>query len=80
MASAVVELDKTWESGAGESYGAIQIRVVVLKSKPSDEGAETQAPVPQDLDESEPMFEFGKTPLDNYLEHPRAANSARCSL
>ena len=78
MASAVVELDKTWESDAGESYGAIQIRVVVLKSKPSDEGAESQSPMPHDLDESEPIPEFGKTPLDNYLERPK--NGKQCAV
>jgi len=80
MASAVVELDKTWESDAGESYGAIQIRVVVLKSKPSDEGAESQAFMPHDLDESEPIPEFGKTPLDNYLERPKGGKQCAVFL
>jgi len=80
MASAVVELDKTWESDAGESYGAIQIRVVVLKSKPSEERAESQALMPHDLDESEPIFEFGKTPLDNYLERPKGGKQCAVFL
>ena len=70
MASAIVELDKSWQSDAGESYGQIQIRVVVLKHKPSDQSSEPKSAMPIDLDESEPIPEFGKTPLDNYLERP----------
>jgi hypothetical protein len=68
MATAVVELDKTWSSEARDSLGTIEIRVVVLKNKPSDESSPKAQQVPADLDDEEPIFDFGKTPLDSYLE------------
>jgi hypothetical protein len=67
MANAVVELDKTWSSDAGETYGKIQIRVVVLKNKPTEAGAKPAKQL-ADFEDDEPILDSGKHPLDSYLE------------
>ena len=59
MKTAVVELDKTWTSEAGETYGTIEIRVVVLSKKPSETGKLGEPDADLD-DENEPHGE-GRT-------------------
>ena len=69
MTRASVVLDKVWSSDAGETYGTIQIRVVVLSKKADDTGALTD----EDADEhEEDLVEFdSSSPLASYLEKKR---------
>lgn len=66
MSRAAVVLDKVWSSEAGESYGTIQIRVVVLSKKLE----ESDGLKDDDIDEAEDdLVEFDKSsPLASYLE------------
>ena len=65
-----VELDKTFSPLAGASYGAVRLRVVVLKQKAIDETEESES---EDIpgEDAEESIDNGKTPLDSYLERPR---------
>lgn len=62
-----LELDKTFTSGvgAGECYGTVTIRVVVLPPKENKQG------IVEIPDPDEPLAESGSGPLDSYLERPR---------
>src|SRR5262245_43270194 len=65
MASNVTtELDKTFHSDIGDSYGQMKIRVVVLKKRIDQE--EGEQPEPEEEDSG-----TGKTPTDTYLESPK---------
>lgn len=82
MSSAAVELDKQFTSEAGDSYGTISVRVVVLKTKPKKtkpkDGDEHEADE-DEISSPEPDFDDGdpfagdlskSTPLAAYLEKP----------
>jgi len=69
--STSVELDKRFTTEAGDSYGTISIRVVVLKTKTKDDKAEVDeaAEVVDDIDEEIDLITAkAKTPLASYLE------------
>ncbi len=71
---ATVDLDKTFSSALDESYGTIDVRVVVLNRKPDQSGAavELEPEVPADLQPDEVLpDDSGKTPLAGYLEDPK---------
>lgn len=71
MSSATVELDKQFTTDAGETYGTISIRVVVLKPKAKDEKDDDDEPdlSSQPEDEDMDVGEAGKkSPLASYLE------------
>ncbi len=61
----VPELDKTFKSDVGESYGEMKIRVVVLKKRSDPEEGEQSDPDEDELSGS------GKKPTDTYLESPK---------
>ncbi len=65
----VVELDKRF-SRAMESYGSIQIRVVVLKPKPIDDDTSPDQE-PSSGDATEPVEDARSSPLSAYLERKR---------
>jgi hypothetical protein len=68
MSSVRVELDKQFTTDAGETYGTISIRVVVLKPKAKDEKDDDED-VPVLETEAEDVGEAGKkSPLASYLE------------
>jgi hypothetical protein len=69
MSSATVELDKQFTSEAGDSYGTLSIRVVVLKPKTKADDENDDAPAEPDVDLDEPeLASSGKSPLAAYLE------------
>src|SRR5687768_16078803 len=71
---ATIALDKTFSSALDESYGTIDVRVVVLNRKPDQSGAavELEPEVPADLQPDEVLpDDSGKTPLAGYLEDPK---------
>jgi hypothetical protein len=65
--SMTLALDKSSVAGVGaaDSYGTVNVRVVVLPPKNDQEGA----PILPDPDE--PLLDSGGGPLDSYLERPR---------
>ncbi len=88
MSSATVELDKQIMAEAGDSYGTISVRVVVLKPKAKKAGTkdghdedeadvdETPAPAPELDDEDPTADDLAKaTPLAAYLEKPVYRNT-----
>jgi len=71
MSSATVELDKQFTTDAGDTYGTISIRVVVLKPKAKDDKDDDDeaALAPEPEDEDLDVGEAGKkSPLASYLE------------
>src|SRR5438132_1997364 len=70
MSSVSVELDKQFTTDAGEAYGTISIRVVVLKPKAKDEKDEDEEVPPLEAEEED--LDLGdaskKSPLASYLE------------
>lgn len=71
MAAVVAELDKTFSSVVSDGYGTMSIRVVVLKKRVDDGGAEDEPEIPADLGEEEVLGTSGKTPVSSYIEDPK---------
>jgi hypothetical protein len=66
MTRATIELDKVWTSEAGQTYGTIQIRVVVLSK--ADSGA-AKLEEPDSESEDDELLDFDDdSPLASYLE------------
>src|SRR4051812_28953399 len=69
MASSVTpELDKTFQSDVGESYGEMKVRVVVLKKRPAPDDEESAAPEENDFSD---LGRKTKKPTDPFLESPK---------
>ena len=67
---APVLLDKSFNAAVSESYGTIEIRVVVLQKRPQQLQPEPE--VPLDAEEGEIFLaDTGKSPLAGYLEDPK---------
>jgi len=67
---APVLLDKSFTSTVSESYGTLDIRVVVLQKRPQPLQPEPE--VPLDAEEGEIFLsDTGKSPLAGYLEDPK---------
>ena len=67
---APVLLDKSFTSAISESYGTIDIRVVVLQKRPQQSQPEPETPL--DAEEGEIFLsDTGKSPLAGYLEDPK---------
>jgi hypothetical protein len=69
MSSARVELDKQFTTEAGETYGTISIRVVVLKTPSKDDKDDDEDVPPAELEEDIDLADTTrKSPLASYLE------------
>jgi hypothetical protein len=66
--SAAPELDKTFQSDTGESYGEMKVRVVVLKKRSDPDGDESAAP---EEDDFSGLGKKTKKPTDPFLESPK---------
>jgi hypothetical protein len=67
---APVLLDKSFSAAISESYGTIDIRVVVLQKRPQQSQAEPETPL--DAEQGEIFLsDTGKSPLAGYLEDPK---------
>src|ERR1041384_763399 len=70
MATALVELDKSFKSELSRDYGTIEVRVVVLHKKV--EAVTNDEDIPEDVEPEEVLpSETSKSPLANYLEDPK---------
>lgn len=68
--SSAVVLDKSFSSAVSETYGTIDIRVVVLKRRVQQTAPEIEPPA--DAEEGEIFLtDTGKSPLAGYLEDPK---------